>query len=205
MLNLENEKIISKFIIGIDEVGRGPLAGPVVSAAVRLSKNFKTDDLNDSKKISKSKRQEIYNLIIETCDYQIGIANVVEIDKYNILQATFLSMNRAIKKFNLPSNYKILVDGPWSFDKKNQNIIPKIKGDTIYPSIAAASIVAKVYRDNLMLNLSKKYSNYFWERNYGYGTKKHIEAIKNYGVTEHHRKTFAPIHKILSLKKSGTK
>ena len=108
-------------------------------------------------------------------------------------------MNRAIKKFNLPSNYKILVDGPWSFDKKNKNIIPKIKGDSIYPSIAAASIVAKVYRDNLMLNLSKKYSNYFWERNSGYGTKKHIEAIKNYGVTEHHRKTFAPIHKILSL------
>ncbi len=198
MLNLENEKIISKFIIGIDEVGRGPLAGPVVSAAVHLSKNFKTHDLDDSKKISKTKRQEIYNLIIKTCDYQIGVANVVEIDKYNILQATFLSMNRAIKKFNLPSNYKILVDGPWSFDKKNQNIIPKIKGDTIYPSIAAASIVAKVYRDNLMLNLSKKYSNYFWERNYGYGTKKHIEAIKNYGVTEHHRKTFAPIHKILS-------
>ena len=198
MLNLENEKIISKFIIGIDEVGRGPLAGPVVSAAVHLSKNFKTHNLDDSKKISKTKRQEIYNLIIKTCDYQIGVANVVEIDKYNILQATFLSMNRAIKKFNLPSNYKILVDGPWSFDKKNQNIIPKIKGDTIYPSIAAASIVAKVYRDNLMLNLSKKYSNYFWERNYGYGTKKHIEAIKNYGVTEHHRKTFAPIHKILS-------
>ena len=201
MLNLENEKIISDFIIGIDEVGRGPLAGPVVSAAVHLSKDFKTDDLNDSKKMSKSKRQEIYNSIINKCDYQIGIANVVEIDKYNILQATFLSMNRAIKKFNLPSNYKILVDGPWSFDKKNNNIIPKIRGDSIYPSIAAASIVAKVYRDNLMLDLSKEFSNYYWERNSGYGTKKHIEAIKSYGVTEHHRKTFAPIHKILSLKK----
>ena len=175
------------------------MAGPVVSAAVQLSNNFKIEDLDDSKKISKSKRQKIYNSIIDTCDYQIGIANVIEIDKYNILQATFLSMNRAIKKFNLPSNYKILVDGPWSFDKKNKNIIPKIKGDSIYPSIAAASIVAKVYRDNLMLNLSKKYSNYFWEKNSGYGTKKHIEAIKNYGVTEHHRKTFAPIHKILSL------
>ena len=164
MLTLKNEKIISEFIIGVDEVGRGPLAGPVVSAAVHLSKNFKTNDLNDSKKISKSKRQEIYNSIIKTCNYQIGIANVVEIDKYNILQATFLSMKRAIKKFNLPSNYKILVDGPWSFDKKNKNIIPKIKGDSIYPSIAAASIIAKVFRDNLMLNLSKKYSNYFWEK-----------------------------------------
>ena len=199
MLNFEKEKKISEFIIGIDEVGRGPLAGPVVSAAVRLPKNFNSKDLNDSKKISKSKRQNIYNLLINTCDYQIGIANVEEIDKYNILQATFLSMNRAIKKFNLPSNYKILVDGPWSFDRKNNNIIPKIKRDSIYPSIAAASIIAKVYRDNLMLNLSKQYSNYFWEKNSGYGTKKHIEAIKNYGVTEHHRKTFAPIHKMLSL------
>ena len=127
MLSLENEKIISEFIIGVDEVGRGPLAGPVVSAAVRLSKNFKIDDLNDSKKISKSKRKKIYNSIIKTCDYQIGIANVVEIDKYNILQATFLSMKRAIKKFNLPSNYKILVDGPWSFDKKNKNIFQKLR------------------------------------------------------------------------------
>ena len=199
MLNFEKEKKISEFIIGIDEVGRGPLAGPVVSAAVRLSKNFDTKYLNDSKKISKSKRNDIYNSIIKTCDYQIGIANVAEIDKYNILQATFLSMNRAIKKFNVPLNYKILVDGPWSFDIKNKNIIPIIKGDSIYPSIAAASIIAKVYRDNLMLNLSKQYSNYFWDRNSGYGTKKHIEAIKNYGVTEHHRKTFAPIHKMLSL------
>ena len=113
MLNLENEKIISEFIIGIDEVGRGPLAGPVVSAAVHLSKNFKTDDLNDSKKMSKSKRQEIYNSIIETCNYQIGIANVLEIDKYNILQATFLSMKRAIKNliYHLIIRYLLMVHG----------------------------------------------------------------------------------------------
>tara|TARA_B100000963_G_C22559314_1_gene640579 strand:+ start:639 stop:1238 length:600 start_codon:yes stop_codon:yes gene_type:complete len=199
MLSILKEKEISEFIVGVDEVGRGPLAGPVVSAAVRLSNNFKIDGLNDSKKISKSKREAIYSLIIKTCDYQLGIANVKEIDKYNILQATFLSMRRAVKKFYLPSGYKILVDGPWSFDKKNKNILPKIKGDSIYPSIAAASIVAKVYRDSLMLNLSKKYSDYLWEKNSGYGTKKHIEAIKNYGVTKHHRRTFAPIHKILSL------
>ena len=199
MLSIHKEREISEFIIGVDEVGRGPLAGPVVSAAVRLHKNFKIDGLNDSKKISKSKREAIYSLIINTCDYQLGIANVKEIDKYNILHATFLSMRRAIKKFYLPPDYKILVDGPWSFDKKNKNILPKIKGDSIYPSIAAASIVAKVYRDSLMLNLSKKYSDYLWEKNSGYGTKKHIEAIKNYGVTKHHRRTFAPIYKILSL------
>lgn len=198
MLKVNQEKKISKYIIGIDEVGRGPLAGPVVSAAVRLSKNFNITELNDSKKLSKSKREEVYNLIINTCEYQLGISNVEEIDKLNILQATFLSMRRAINKFKLPSNYKILVDGPWSFDKANKNILPKIKGDSIYPSIAAASIIAKVYRDNLMLNLSKEYSNYLWERNSGYGTKKHIEAIRLHGITKHHRKSFAPIHKILS-------
>jgi ribonuclease HII len=198
MLKVNQEKEISKYIIGIDEVGRGPLAGPVVSAAVRLSKNFNITELNDSKKLSKSKREEVYNLIINTCEYQLGISNVEEIDKLNILQATFLSMRRAINKFKLPSNYKILVDGPWSFDKANKNILPKIKGDSIYPSIAAASIIAKVYRDNLMLNLSKEYSNYLWERNSGYGTKKHIEAIRLHGITKHHRKSFAPIHKILS-------
>ena len=198
MLKVNQEKEISKYIIGIDEVGRGPLAGPVVSAAVRLSKNFNFTELNDSKKLSKSKREEVYNLIINKCEYQLGISNVEEIDKLNILQATFLSMRRAINKFKLPSNYKILVDGPWSFDKANKNILPKIKGDSIYPSIAAASIIAKVYRDNLMLNLSKEYSNYLWERNSGYGTKKHIQAIKLHGITKHHRKSFAPIHKILS-------
>lgn len=198
MLKVNQEKEISKYIIGVDEVGRGPLAGPVVSAAVRLSKNFNITELNDSKKLSKSKREEVYNLIINKCEYQLGISNVEEIDKLNILQATFLSMRRAINKFKLPSNYKILVDGPWSFDKANKNILPKIKGDSIYPSIAAASIIAKVYRDNLMLNLSKEYSNYLWERNSGYGTKKHIEAIKVHGITKHHRKSFAPIHKILS-------
>ena len=198
MLKVNQEKEISKYIIGVDEVGRGPLAGPVVSAAVRLSKNFNITELNDSKKLSKSKRKEVYNLIINKCEYQLGISNVEEIDKLNILQATFLSMRRAINKFKLPSNYKILVDGPWSFDKANKNILPKIKGDSIYPSIAAASIIAKVYRDNLMLNLSKEYSNYLWERNSGYGTKKHIQAIKLHGITKHHRKSFAPIHKILS-------
>jgi ribonuclease HII len=198
MLKVNQEKEISKYIIGVDEVGRGPLAGPVVSAAVRLSKNFNITELNDSKKLSKSKREEVYNLIINKCEYQLGISNVEEIDKLNILQATFLSMRRAINKFKLPSNYKILVDGPWSFDKANKNILPKIKGDSIYPSIAAASIIAKVYRDNLMLNLSKEYSNYLWERNSGYGTKKHIEAIRLHGITKHHRKSFAPIHKILS-------
>ena len=200
MLNFSKEKKISKFIIGVDEVGRGPLAGPVVSAAVILSSDFEINILNDSKKLSSSQREIVSRLIKEKCYYKIGIANVEEIDKHNILQATFISMKRAINQFdsNYLLKYKIIVDGPWSFDKNNKNIIPKIKGDTEYPSIAAASIVAKVYRDNLMTNLAKKFSHYSWDKNYGYGTKKHIMAIKSHGVTIHHRKTFSPIHKMLS-------
>ena len=201
MLKLVEENKISDYIIGIDEVGRGTLAGPVVSAAVKLSKNFDSVYLNDSKKLNRSARETVYKKIIKTCEYQLGIASVEEIDKYNILQATLLSMSRAIDKFKLPSDYKIIVDGPWSFDKKNKNILPKIKGDSMYPSIAAASIIAKVYRDKLMLKLSKKFSKYHWDSNSGYGTKKHLQAIRNFGVTKHHRKSFAPIYKILSLKK----
>lgn len=204
MLSLIEEKKISNFIIGIDEVGRGPLAGPVVSAAVILPENFDISELNDSKKILKSKREMIFETIKKHCCYKIGIANVEEIDRYNILQATFLSMKRAIQQFELPLTYKIIVDGPFSFDKNNKNIIPKIKGDTFYPSIAAASIMAKVYRDRLMSNLAKKYIYYSWEKNSGYGTKKHLDAIKRYGITKHHRKSFSPIHKILSPQNKQT-
>ncbi len=202
MLNIFEEKKISKNIIGVDEVGRGPLAGPVVSAAVILPNDFDINQLNDSKKLSKSNREKIFEKIKRNCDYKIGIASVEEIDKYNILQATFLSMKRAVYQFNLPSNYKILVDGPWSFDRHNKNISPIIKGDSKYPSIAAASIAAKVYRDKLMADLAKKFFYYSWEKNSGYGTKKHLKAIKDHGITEHHRKSFSPIHKILSPSKN---
>ena len=201
MLDKFVEKKISNFIIGVDEVGRGPLAGPVVSAAVILSEDFDTNDINDSKKLSKSKRELIYEQIINKCDFKIGIASVNEIDKYNILQASLLSMQRAVSQFKSKDHYTVLVDGPWSYDNSNSLIIPKVKGDSIYPSIAAASIIAKVYRDNLMSSLSKKFSNYLWEKNSGYGTKEHLSAIKKYGISSHHRKSFAPVHKILSLQK----
>ena len=200
MLDIKKEEYISKYIVGVDEVGRGPLAGPVISAAVILNKNFDVKELNDSKKLTKNKREQIYHNIISQCEYKIGFANVSEIDKLNILQASLLSMKRAVEKLNLKKEYKILVDGPWPFDKSNKNIIPCIKGDATYPSIAAASIVAKVYRDNYMLNLSKNFSHYLWEQNSGYGTKKHLDAIKKYGICEHHRKSFGPIHKMLSPK-----
>lgn len=200
MMKVYKEKKISKLVIGVDEVGRGTLAGPVLSAAVILPFDFNINQLNDSKKLSKIQREKVFKIIKKHCNYKIGIADVNEIDKYNILEATFLSMKRAINKFSCVKNYKIIVDGPFSFDKKNKNIVPIVKGDTKFPSIAAASIVAKVHRDKLMTNLSKKFTNYFWEKNAGYGTTQHLQAIQNYGVTIHHRKSFSPIGKILKLK-----
>lgn len=190
MLDKFVEKKISNFIIGVDEVGRGPLAGPVVSAAVILSEDFDTNDINDSKKLSKSKRELIYEQIINKCDFKIGIASVDEIDKYNILQASLLSMQRAVSQFKSKDHYTVLVDGPWSYDNSNSLIIPKIKGDSIYPSIAAASIIAKVYRDNLMMQFDKKYPDFYFSSHKGYGTKLHKAAIKKHGITPIHRKTF---------------
>ncbi|RZO90607.1 MAG: ribonuclease HII [alpha proteobacterium HIMB114] len=199
MLSILEEKKISNFIVGVDEVGRGPLAGPVVSAAVILPLDFNYKCLNDSKKLSKTKREKVFEILKTKSKFKLGIAEVDEIDKINILQASLISMKRAVDQFDLPKDHKILVDGPWSFDKTNQKIITKIKGDAKYPSIAAASIIAKVYRDQIMSNLSKNFVQYSWDTNSGYGTQKHLKAIKEHGITVHHRKSFAPIHKILSL------
>lgn len=199
MLSILGEKKISNFIVGVDEVGRGPLAGPVVSAAVILPLDFNYKCLNDSKKLSKVKREKVFEILKTKSKFKLGIAEVDEIDKINILQASLISMKRAVDQFDLPKDHKILVDGPWSFNKTNQNIITKIKGDAKYPSIAAASIIAKVYRDQIMSKLSKNFVQYSWDTNSGYGTQKHLKAIKEHGITVHHRKSFAPIHKILSL------
>ena len=199
MLSILEEKKISNFIVGVDEVGRGPLAGPVVSAAVILPLDFNYKCLNDSKKLSKVKREKVFEILKTKSKFKLGIAEVDEIDKINILQASLISMKRAVDQFDLPKDHKILVDGPWSFDKTNQKIITKIKGDAKYPSIAAASIIAKVYRDQIMSKLSKNFVQYSWDTNSGYGTQKHLKAIKEHGITVHHRKSFAPIHKILSL------
>jgi len=200
VITLKEEKKISSNIVGIDEVGRGPLAGPVIAAAVILPPSFDTTNINDSKKLSLSLRNKEYEKIINQAEYSIGVASIKEIEDFNILKASLLAMKRALAQLKINKNYKILVDGPWSFDKENSNIIPKIKGDSIYPSIAAASIVAKVYRDNLMKKLSNDFPEYGWNTNFGYGTKKHISAINKHGITEHHRKSFAPIHKMLSPK-----
>ena len=181
---------------GVDEVGRGCLAGPVVSAAVILKKGINIRLLKDSKQISFNKRQEISDHIKFNSYYAIGLASVEEILDLNILQASLLSMKRAVEKLPLKPNLT-LIDGNFTpSGLKNCKTI--INGDEKVKVISAASIIAKVYRDNLMIKLSEKFSNYAWESNFGYGTKAHLDGLKKYGVTSHHRKGFKPIHKILS-------
>ena len=181
---------------GVDEVGRGCLAGPVVSAAVVLKKSINLNLLKDSKKISFNKREEVSEHIKKNSYYALGIASVEEILNLNILQASLLSMKRAILKLEIKPGLT-LIDGNFA-PRGLKNYKTIINGDEKIKVISAASIIAKVYRDNFMIRLSKKFSNYAWDRNFGYGTKAHFEGLKKFGVTLHHRKGFKPIHKILS-------
>lgn len=185
-------------IAGIDEVGRGPLAGPVVAACVILPKNCKITGLNDSKKIPKSKHEMIYNLVIEKAiAVGIGIMTNEVIDEVNIYQATKLAMQAAINNLegdNLTPDF-LLIDA-----MKLENSIPQesiIKGDANSLSIAAASIVAKVTRDRLMVDYDKAYPGYDFAKNAGYGTKNHLEGLCKLGVTEIHRRTFEPVKSML--------
>ena len=185
---------------GVDEVGRGCLAGPVVSAAVVLKKGINLKLLKDSKKITFNKREKISKHIKENSYFAFGIASVEEILKLNILQASLLSMKRALNQLTIKPDIT-LIDGNFAPEgiKKYKTII---NGDEKVKAISAASIIAKVYRDKLMIKLSEKFSNYSWERNFGYGTKAHLEGLKKFGVTAHHRKSFKPVHKILSSQES---
>ena len=181
---------------GVDEVGRGCLAGPVVSAAVILKKGINLELLKDSKKITFRKRENISEHIKENSYFAIGIATVEEIFKLNILHASILSMKRAINQLMIKPDIT-LIDGNFApAGIKNYKTI--IKGDEKVKAISAASIIAKVFRDRLMIKLSKKFSNYAWDRNFGYGTKAHLKGLKKFGITAHHRKGFKPVHKILS-------
>ena len=184
-------------VAGVDEVGRGCLAGPVVAAAVILN-DFDNNEINDSKKIPKKKREELSSYIKQNSIYSIGEASVEEIDKLNILNASLLAMKRAIK--NLSSQPEsILVDG--NFKPINEtNVFSIVKGDTKSISIAAASIVAKVYRDKLMAEFSKTHPEYKFENNSGYGTKEHQKALLKFGISPIHRRSFKPIHYILNNK-----
>jgi len=186
---------MKKIIAGVDEVGRGSLIGPVYAAAVILNKSINKKLLKDSKSLSKDKREEVFSYIKKNSIWALGQASVKEIEKINILHASLLAMKRAIKNLKKKPNL-VLIDGNKLPDLKNYNLKYVIKGDQKIPSISAASIVAKVSRDKFITTLSKKFKNYGWETNYGYGTKKHLSALKKLGATHHHRKTFAPIHKI---------
>lgn len=185
------------FVCGVDEVGRGPLAGPVVAAAVILNPDNIPVGLNDSKKLTEKKRELLFDLIHEVAvSVSVSEASVEEIDEINILQASLLAMRRAVA--GLPKAAKsALVDG----NKDPDLEIPTrtlIKGDGRSLSIAAASIVAKVFRDRLMKKLAGQYPEYGWDKNAGYGVPKHLAALKLVGATRHHRRSFSPIRDILS-------
>ena len=183
---------------GVDEVGRGCLAGPVVSAAVVLKNGVDLNILRDSKKVSFKKRKEISEHIKKNSFYAIGVASVKEILNLNILQASLLSMKRAIESLKIKPNLT-LIDGNF-VPKGLKNCRSIINGDEKVKVISAASIIAKVYRDNLMIKLSEKFSNYDWDKNFGYGTKAHVKGLEKFGITVHHRMGFKPVHKILSKK-----
>ena len=182
-------------IAGVDEVGRGCLAGPVFAAAVILNKNIDTKNIKDSKKLSFKERVLISQYIKKNSIYALGVATVEEINKINILNASLLSMKRALSKLTTKPTLAY-IDGPFA-PKLNMKFKTFIKGDEKIKSIAAASIIAKVSRDLFMIKLSKKYPKYCWHKNFGYGTKDHLVGLKKYGITKYHRKKFKPVHNIL--------
>ena len=184
-----------KTIAGVDEVGRGSLIGPVYAAAVILNKTINKKLLKDSKSLKKNKREFLAKYIKNNSIWATGKASVSEIEKINILHASLLAMERAIKKLKKKPKL-ILVDGNKTPNLKNYKLQSVIKGDQKIPSISAASIIAKVTRDKMISKLGKKFKNYYWNKNYGYGTKQHLKAIKKFGITSHHRRTFSPISKI---------
>lgn len=183
-------------VCGVDEAGRGPWAGPVVAGAVILDPNNIPAGLNDSKKLSTKRRELLFETITSSAIYAVGMASVAEIDEINILNATYLAMQRAIEGLNTQPAHA-LVDGnkiPPNIPCSAQAIV---KGDARSVSIAAASIIAKVTRDRMMVTLSQQYPGYGWETNAGYGVKAHQEALNRLGVTPHHRVSFKPVYKIL--------
>ena len=184
-----------KLVAGVDEVGRGSLIGPVYAAAVILNKSINKKLLKDSKCLTKTKRENLSKYLKKNSIWSVGKASVKEIEKINILNASLLAMKRAIIKLKKKPSI-VLIDGNKSPRLKNYKFKAIIKGDQTIPSISAASIIAKVTRDKMIKNLSKNFKGFYWEQNFGYGTRQHLRAIKNLGITIHHRKTFSPINKI---------
>ena len=178
-----------EFVCGIDEAGRGPLCGPVVAAAVILKKDDHIEGVNDSKKLAEKKREELFEIIKERAvAWSVGIVDEETIDRINILEATRLAMKKAVEGLSVKPDYalvdaekKVPIDVPYS---------PIIKGDALSESIAAASIIAKVTRDHMIIELDKEYPEYGFAKNKGYGTKEHTEAILKYGLCKAHRRSF---------------
>ena len=184
---------------GCDEAGRGCLAGPVFAAAVILPPDFSNEMLNDSKKISEKKRIELREIIEkEAIAWTIGIVDQEEIDQINILNASFLAMHRAIDQLKVKPEH-LLIDGNRFNQYKKIKHTCVIKGDGKYASIAAASILAKTYRDDFMMEIHKEFPNYDWNNNKGYPTKKHRLAIKEFGINKYHRKSFGLLPNQLEL------
>lgn len=177
------------FVAGVDEAGRGPLAGPVYAAAVILPEGARLDGINDSKKLSEKKREELYEKIIEIAvSYAVFSVDEKEIDEVNILNATHKAMNGAVKSLDIPADY-VIIDGNSikGMELPHETVV---KGDAKSISIAAASILAKVSRDRYITEMAEKYPEYGFEKHKGYGTKAHTDAILEYGVSPIHRKTF---------------
>ena len=179
-------------VAGVDEVGRGPLAGPVTAAAVVLDPLLIPEGLNDSKQLSKKRREALAELLA-------GCA-MVSIEQVNMLPASHRAMQRAVGGLPVVPD-QVLVDGAIVPHGMNLPVIPVVKGDTRCLSISAASIVAKIARDRIMVDLAQQHPGYGWETNMGYGSKSHMAALRNLGVTPHHRRTFKPVHKMLYQEK----
>ena len=187
-----------KYIAGCDEVGRGPMAGPVVVASVVLDKNKKIDGLNDSKKLSHKKRCELAEIIKkEAIEYTICYIDVDEVDRINVYESSRKGMMDCVSRLK---NVDLVISDCMKFDCKYP-LLSLIKGDATSASVAASSIIAQVERDNYMINLSKEYPNYGFDKHKGYVTKMHLDAIKKYGICIHHRKSFDPVKRIIDESK----
>ena len=199
--DLSRETAHGGIVVGIDEAGRGPWAGPVVAAAVIIGKDRSAEGINDSKKLSAKQRERLFDVILATCRCGIGSASVEEIDTLNILQATKLAMRRAVEALGIVPDLA-LVDGnqPPALPCKVQTLVG---GDGLSLSIAAASILATVTRDRIMCELARDYQGYGWESNAGYGTAAHQKGLASLGVTIHHRRSYAPIKSLLDKNASA--
>lgn len=197
----EKELILNgvKLIGGIDEVGRGPLVGPVVAACVILPLNYELKGLTDSKKLSEKKREEFYEILIkDAISYGVGIISEKEIDEINIYEATKKAMKEAINNCNIKPEHVLIDAMKLDLDIPSTSII---KGDAKSLSIAAASVIAKVVRDRMLVLLDKKYPMYDFKNNKGYPTKKHLEAINEYGIIDEHRRSYGPVREYLERNK----